>query len=296
MYKLVVVDLDGTLLNSYGVVTENTKKIIKETINNGTDVVIASGRSVMDYMKNISKEIGSQNYFIAGNGAIVYDIKNDKTIYKKYLNKNKVLEIIKECEKNSIYYNIYTKNAIITKSLNYNTLYYHKENLKKEEDKRTVINIVENPYKYVENSDEDFLKIAICDNDEIIFNSIIKKIKKIKNIEILETEHMASKKIKQGTQEISVEYFYTEITRAGVDKWETILFLTETMGIKPEEVIAIGDNINDYKMIQNAGIGVAMGESMPKVKEIADYVTEDNNNEGVANALQKYITNILQKY
>lgn len=290
MYKLVVVDLDGTLLNSYGVVTDNTKKIIKETINKGIDVIVASGRSVTDYMKNISKEIESKNYFIAGNGALIYDIKNDKILYKKYMNKSKVLDIIKICEENSIFYNVYTETSIITKSLNYSTLYYHKENLKKEENKRTTINIVDNPYSYVENSnEEDFLKVSICDENEIIFNSIIRKFKNIKEIEVLDVEHMASKKIKQGTEEISVEYFYTEVSLAGVDKWEAIQYLIDKIGINQEEVVAIGDNINDFKMIQNAGLGIAMGESMPKIKEIADYVTEDNNNEGVANALQKFI-------
>ena len=288
MYKLVVIDLDGTLLNSYGEVTENTKQTIKSIIEKGTEVVIASGRSVMDYMKNISNEIGSKNYFIAGNGAIIYDMKNDQTIYKRFLSKNKVLDIIKICEENSIYYNVYTENAIITKSLNYNTLYYHKENLKKEDNKKTAINIVENPYKYVENSNEIFLKIAICDNDESIFNSIIKKIHTIKGIEIIDTEHMSSKKIKQGTKEISVEYYYTEITLAGVDKWQSVLYLAKKMEVKPEEVVAIGDNINDLQMIQKAGLGIAMGESMPKVKDAADFVTEDNNNEGVAIALEKF--------
>lgn len=290
MYKLVVVDLDGTLLNSYGVVTDNTKKVIKEAISKGTDVIVASGRSVIDYMKNISGEIGSKNYFIAGNGALIYDIKNDQILYKKYMSKNKILDIIKICEENSIFYNVYTEKAIITKSLNYNTLYYHKENLKKEEDKRTAINIVDDLYTYIQNSnEEDFLKVSICDESEIIFNSIIRKLKNIKDIEILEAEHMRSKKIKHGTEEISVEYYYTEISLANVDKWESILCLIDKYGINKEEVVAIGDNINDYKMIQNAGLGIAMGESMPKIKEIADYVTEDNNNEGVANALLEFI-------
>ena len=100
MYKLVAVDLDGTMLNSYGIVTENTKNVIKKVIEQGTEVIIASGRPI-DSIKTIAKEIGSNNYFIAGNGALIYDIKNEKTIYEKYITKQKVLEIIKICEENT---------------------------------------------------------------------------------------------------------------------------------------------------------------------------------------------------
>ena len=290
MYKLVAIDLDGTMLNSYGVVTENTKQAIKETIAKGTDVIIASGRPVIEYMKNLSKEIGSKNYFIAGNGALVYDIKNDKILYKRYMSKKKVLDIIEICEKNSIFFNVYTETAIITKSLNYNALYYHKENLKREESKRTNINVVENIYEYIKNlPEEDFLKVTVCDSNKTIFNSIIKKIREIQDIEILDVSHMSRKVIKQGTEEITMEYYYTEISLKGVDKWKAIEYLIEKLQITKEEVVAIGDNINDLEMIKNSGLGIAMGGSTPVVTKEADYITQDNNSEGVANALRKWI-------
>ena len=123
MYKLVAIDLDGTMLNSYGEVTQNTKRVIKNTIENGIDVVIASGRSI-DSIKAIAKEIGSTKYMIAGNGAVVYDIQNDKIIYEKYIPKEKALKIIKICEENSIFYNVYTNKSIIADNLRYNVLYY----------------------------------------------------------------------------------------------------------------------------------------------------------------------------
>ena len=67
MYKLVAIDLDGTLLNEYGIVTEKTKNTIKKIIKEGnTQIVIASGRPI-DSIKSIADEIGSKNYFIAGN-------------------------------------------------------------------------------------------------------------------------------------------------------------------------------------------------------------------------------------
>ena len=288
MYKLIAVDLDGTLLNSYGITTPNTINTIKKVIEKGIEVIIASGRPI-DSIKTIAKEIGSNNYFIGGNGAIVYDIKEDKPIYEKYMSKEKVLEIIKICEENSISYNVYTDKTILAKALKHNVLYYHKENLNKEEEKKTNINIVNDMYEYVkEMKEEKFMKITICDESKSVFNSIIKKIKKVSEIDILEVSHMSRKIIKQGTEEIPIEYYYTEISLANVDKWNAIEFLIKKLGIKPEEVMTFGDNINDKKMIEKAGHGVVMEGSTPIVTKVADEVAKSNNNEGVARILQDY--------
>ena len=283
MYKLIAVDLDGTLINCYGGVTEYTKNRKKK---------IASGRPI-DSIMTIANEIGSDKYFIAGNGAIVYDMKKKEIIYEKCLPKQKVLDIIKICEENSIGYNVYTEKEILTTSLKYNVLYYHKENLKKPEDKKTKISIINNMYEYIENDENSrFLKITVCDENKFVFNSIIRKLKEIRDIEVLEVSHMAKKMIRQGTEEFSVEYFYTEISRANVDKWNAIEFLAEKMGINQDEIMAIGDNINDKEMIEKAGLGVVMANSTPVVVNIANEVTAGNNDEGVAKILQKHYKNI----
>lgn len=288
MYKLVAIDLDGTMLNSYGMVTENTKKAIKDTINKGTEVIIASGRPI-DSIKTIAKEIGSENYFIAGNGALIYDIKKDEIIYEKFMNKQKVLEIIKICEENSIAYNIYTEKTIIAKGLKYNVLYYYKENLKKEESKKTNITIVEDVYEYIKSlENEKFLKITVCDKTKSVFNSIIRKLRTVEDIDVLDVLHMSRKMIKQGTEDVPIEYYYTEISLKDVDKWNAIEYLAEKMNISRDEIIAIGDNINDKEMIENAKVGIAMGQSTPVITEIADFVTTNNNEDGVAKALEKY--------
>ena len=130
MNKLVAIDLDGTMLNQYGVVTQKTKEAIERAQLKGIEVIIASGRPI-DSIKTIAKEINSNKYFISGNGAIVYDIANDQIIYENTLKKQKTLDIIKICEENSIYYNIYTEKEILAKSLQANVLYYNKENLNK---------------------------------------------------------------------------------------------------------------------------------------------------------------------
>jgi len=286
MYKLVAIDLDGTMLNQYGIITEKTRKAISKAQEKGVEVMIASGRAITS-VKRFSKEINSNKYFISGNGAITYDIKNNKILYENILSKTKALKIIKICEENSIYYNVYTENGIIAKNLSYNTLYYYKDNLTKPDENRTHINIVENVYDYFEQREEKILKIMICDEHKTVFNSIVRKLKELSEIEVLEVSHMSRKIIKQGTDEIALEYFYTEVSAKDVDKWNALEEIIGLMNISKEEVVTIGDNANDLKMITNAGLGVAMGESAPYVKQSADIIAPTNDEDGVAIILNK---------
>ena len=289
MYKLVAIDLDGTLLDSYGKVSENNKNAIKSAIDNGIKVVIASGRGIMS-VKNFANEICANEYAICGNGAIVYDFKEEGIIYNKFLSQKRVLQLIKICEENSIYYSIYTQNSIITKSLNYNVLFYHQENATKPDGKKTNICITEDVYQYVLNrKEEDYTKVNICDDNNIIFNGIIRKLREINGIDVLDVGHMSRKLMKLGTEIYSIEYFYTEITNENTDKWNALEFLIQKLGIKKEEVIAIGDNVNDQTMLENAGLGVAMANSAPYIQKIGNIVTESNNEDGVANVIKKYI-------
>lgn len=287
MYKLVTVDLDGTLLNSYGEVTENTKEKIKKTQEKGVEIMIASGRPI-DSIKTIAEEINSKKYFIAGNGAIIYDIQKEKIIYEKYIPRQKIIEIAKICEENNISYNIYTEKNIITQDLKYNVLYYYKENLKKDANKITSIIKVDSILEYVKNEPNiKCLKITVCDENQTIFKSIVRRLRAIENIDVMDFSHMSRKVFKQGTEDIEIGYFYTEISSTQVNKWQAIKYLLPILQIKPEEVIGIGDNINDKEMIENAGLGVCMGQSTPVIKEISDEITDSNTEEGVANVLEK---------
>ena len=289
MYKIITIDLDGTLLNPLGEISEENIIELKKCIEKGIEVVLASGR-VVSSIKNFANEIGSNNYLISGNGSTVYDIKNEKVIYQNTIPKEKVLQLIKICEENSIYYSVYTEKGIVTKSLNYNILFYHKENLKKINSEKTNIKIEQNIYEYVENLENNKIsKISVCDKDKMVFKNILRKMKEIENLDILEVAHMSRKYIENGTEIVPIEFYYTEITNENVNKWEAIKFLIEKLDIKPEEVMAIGDNMNDKEMLENAGLGIAMGNAAPYIKEFANDVTLDNDNSGVAKAIEKYI-------
>jgi len=289
MYKIVAVDLDGTLLNSFGEVSLATKEVLNKVKERGVEVVLASGRTI-DSVENLSLELNTSRYIISGNGAILYDVQEKTILHNRFLNKKQVLDIIKICDETSIFYNVYAENEIITPNLSYNVLFYHKENVNKEESKRTVINVVNNVAKYIEESDKnEYLKVTICDETKFIFNSIIRKLRTCEDIDVLDVSHMSRKKIKVGTAEVDVEYFYTEITNKNVNKWTALEVLLEKLGVSREEVMAIGDNINDKEMVEEAGLGVVTGNSSPMMKEIADVVVADNNSDGVKEALEKYV-------
>lgn len=285
MYKLIAIDLDGTLLNSYGQVSEKNRLALKQAQENGAQIVLSSGRST-NSVKNIANDIGDNKYIICGNGSLIYDLQKEEIIYDKFIDKKKALQIINICEQNSIYYNVYTENMVIAKTLSNNVMFYHQENANKPDSKKTKINLVENIYEYVQNlENENILKFTISDTSSIIFNSIIRKLREIKNIDVLDVAHMSRKIIKAGTEEVSLEYYYTEITSKDVDKWNAIEWLAKELDIKKEEIMAIGDNVNDKLMIENAGLGVAMGNSAPYIKEIANKVVSNNNEDGVAEAI-----------
>lgn len=291
MYKLIAIDLDGTLLNSYGTISEEDKIALKRAIEKGIKVVLTSGRGTMS-VKNFANELDIQGEIICGNGAIIYNLQEDKIIYNQYIDKKKVLQIIKICEENSIYYNVFTEDTILTSSLAYNVLFYNQENVKKPDNKKTNINIIPNIYKYIEEREkEDYLKICICDKNNIIFGGIMKKLQEVKNVNVMEVAHMARKLIANGTDYVPVEYYITEIMNQNADKWNAIEFLIKELGIDRSEVIAIGDNVNDEQMLKNADLGVAMGNSAPYIKEMAKEVTLDNNSGGVRNIVEKYLLN-----
>ena len=287
MYKLIAIDLDGTLLNSYGQISEKNRNALNKAKEHNAEIIIASGRTT-DSVRNIANDIGAKSYIICGNGSLIYDLQKEEIIYDKFIDKKKALQIIEICEQNSIYYNIYAENMVITKTLNNNVLFYYQENASKPDNKKTKINIVQDIYKYVEKlENQHILKITISDSNSIIFNGIIRKLRNIKDIDVLDVAHMSRKIIKTGTEETVIEYYYTEITSKNVDKWYAIEYLMDKLNIQRQEVMAIGDNVNDKMMIENAGCGVAMGNSAPYIKESADIVVSNNNEDGVAEVIEQ---------
>ena len=290
MYKLIAIDLDGTLLNEYSMIPESTIEVLRQAKARGVEIVLASGRPANSII-NFAKTIGIDNYLIAGNGSLLYDIQKEENIFDAFFDRNQALQIADICEENSVYYNAYTEREIIADSLKYNVLVYEKENLSKPEGQRTHINIVPNIKKYISDSHcNEYLKMTICDESGIVFENILRKLETVDNIEILKPEWMSKKYFKHGTSEFSLQYYFSEITKKDI-KWVALEALAKKLDIKQEEIIAIGDNVNDEIMIKNAGLGIAMENAAEDVKNVADYITDSYTNEGVRKAIEKFILN-----
>ena len=289
MYKMVVIDIDGTLLTSEGNITEETKEALLKAQESGMIVVLASGR-ISSSTITYAKSIGLNSYAISGNGSVITEIETGKDIYTNCLGTKATQNIANICKENSISCNVYTLQEILTEKIEYNILFYSIQNRELSEDKKTKINIYSDITKAVsEKVDNNVSKITICDKDKSIFNSIIRKLRDINGIEVLDVSHSSHKVIDVGSEKVDVNYYYTEVTKANVDKWYAVKYLSDKLGISTEEIICIGDNANDIMMVQNCGLGVILDNAAPIYKEKAKYVAPSNNDNGIVDVLEKFV-------
>lgn len=287
MYKIVAIDIDGTLLNSKSELTDRTVNALKRASDLGVCIVLTSGR-MTSIIKSFCERIGANKYLIAENGASIVDLQTDTMIYKNYIPKSVVLSIIDICIENNIYYMVYTDKELIVKDLKHMALFFYKQNYNPNARIETHLA----GRDYIESIDDYFTKMMICDEDRSIYNSIVNKLGKIEQIDITSVPHISSKKLQFGTEEKTIEYSYADISAKNANKWTALEKLINILGVNTDEVIAIGDNINDLSMVKNAGLGVAMKNGIDSLKEIADVIAESNDEDGVAQIIEKYILNI----
>lgn len=269
MIKAVFIDIDGTLLTSSGEVTENTKNIIKKCIEKGIKIILSSGRSrviTMDYQKLA----GTSPYIISSNGAEVYDIKNKKEIYCEPISREIVRELFNYVQKND-----YKINFNYGSELVMNKVFYPDE----EEYVRSERELIE-----IANKE----KILQC----VISNRDFEKMKEFKRY--LETTVMGikieneSKRLKNPDLKPSNSY-YCDVTSLLVSKGEAVKKICEYLQLQSEEIAVIGDGENDISMFEVTNNSIAMGNAMEEVKERAKFVTDSNDEEGVAKYLNRIV-------
>lgn len=265
MYKLIAVDMDGTLLKEDKTVSDITKKSINRALKRGVKVVLASGRPIEGIEKYLEELnlTGKDDYVLSFNGAIIQNTNTRKIVEKNILKGSDLLELYKIGTKLGVNMHAFSAEGCITPKMSKFT------------EIEGIINKI--PIKIVDfskmNPDEDIFKVMMIDAPETLENAIRKLPKELYD---------------KYTIVRSAPYFLEFLNKKG-NKGEGIKLLAKFLGIKREEVICIGDAGNDLHMIEFAGLGVAMGNAFEEIKEAADYVTLSNEEDGVAHIIQKFI-------
>lgn len=273
-YKLVCVDMDGTLLNSRRFVSDATKNAIKRASDLGVDVTVTTGR-IYANANYYSRLIGVKSPVIASNGAIIRG-KGNEVIYENVINIDIIKSILILCKKFNMGINFHTCDSILCagKAMYIMMLgFFFKFTLKSKPEKIKV-RYIGNYNKFMEKlkNNNKIIKCEVIDLNSGKIAELRRKIEKIDGIEIASSSKNN-----------------IEITSKSVSKGNAIKVLANYYNIKREEIIAVGDSENDLSMIEYAGLGVAMGNGTEKAKKAADYITETNDNDGVAKAIEKFI-------
>lgn len=267
--KLIVSDIDGTLLQSNKHISETTKKKIFDLIDEGHIFAIATGR-MHGAGKIITQELDYDGFLISCNGAVVKHLKTGEILQAIELEKPLARMVADVCEKYGAYYHLYDVETIYANRF---------ENLGKKYAEAMAALPPEYQFK-VEFSEDlrglidsvPIYKIGLFHDVPEQFEAIMAELKKVPGLETCK----------------SLETSF-DVMKAGVSKATGIEAIRAHYEIPLEDVIAFGDNENDIDMIAYAGVGVAMSNAMKELKDVANFITLSNDEDGLVYALEKLI-------
>jgi len=266
-YKMIVLDMDDTLLQDDHTVSEATKAALIKAQEQGVKVVLASGRPTFA-MWDTARELHLSDYgsyILSFNGAKITNCRTNEEIFSSTLLPEVVHQLFELSKREKVWLHTYVGDTIVTEENNPFT--------------EIEAQITGLPIKAVPNF-VDYIK------DPVVKGLMVKEEDILKNVEkVLQTE------LSEQLSVMRSKPFFLEFTEKGVTKGTSLSLLIDRLGITREEVIAMGDSYNDAAMIEFAGLGIAMGNAPDDIKLIADYVTDTNNNDGVAKAVEKFILN-----
>lgn len=272
-YKIVFIDIDGTLVNDEKQIPKENIETIKKLKTKGIEVVLASGRPYHSIEK-YSNIAGAMPYIIGSNGGVVVNYKEDKLLYNANIDKPLALEILKFVKANNLFTAITLSGNLVLENEMYSLT---KEN-------RDELIVVNSLGEYLKNTNESIIKFSIMsDNKEDLQIAREKLINKF-NIAItnVDTFVIPNKYRKAGKNP-----YIMDVMKEYVNKGEAIKKLCKYLNLNTQEAIIFGDGLNDIEMFELDAYKVAMKNAKDKIKEMADFVTISNNEAGVAYKLNK---------
>lgn len=267
-YKILVLDLDGTLTNKKKEITEHTRETLIRAQEAGVKIVLASGRPTYGIMP-LARQLELdkyEGYILAYNGGQIIDCKTGELMYENVLDPA-VYPYLYECAKSNGFQILSYKDEYII-SENADDQYVQHE---------AFLNRM--PSKTVEN----FLDVI---------NFPVAKCLIVGDPEPLaQLEPVMKKELESKMNVFRSEPFFLELVAKGIDKARCLAVLLEELGMTPDEMMACGDGFNDLSMIEYAGLGVAMANAQEVVRQAANYITLSNEEDGVAHAVEKFMLN-----
>lgn len=261
MIKMIATDIDGTILKWGLDFTPNLKRCIKGLNQRGIKVVLVTGR-MHCATTPVARELGLETPIISYQGGLIKDFDGN-TLYQKNLDAKYAKEIIQWARQNQIHINLYLDDKLY----------------------------VEHDNEIVKSyTDGKFIDYTVCSFDDL-------EIKNVNKILAIDLNDVC--KVTGWVDELKAKYpelyivkstpYFCEIGSADAKKSLGVQYLCSMWGIKPDEVLTIGDQNNDIDLIQCGGIGVAMGNGTSELKECADFITDTVENDGFVKAVDKFV-------
>lgn len=267
--KLIAIDIDGTLLNDQRELTTEVKEAIQQADKQGVNIVLCTGRPLPGVREQLEalELFKDTDYVITYNGALVQQTKTENIIARHGLTHEDFLEIEVMARRVGSHLHSIDEKAIYTPNRDISPYSVHESGL------------VNMPLKYRTpeemTPDMNIVKMMMIDEPEILDAAIAR----------------LPQEFRDKYTTVKSAPFYFEVLNKEANKGAAVANLAQHLGIKQDEVMAIGDNENDLSMIEYAGLGVAMENALTIVKEAANALTASNEEHGVAEAIKKYVLN-----
>lgn len=271
MYKLIAIDLDGTLLDSQKQISAKNMEAVRLAQNLGVMVVVCSGR-ILAGARVFASQMGLRGLIVACNGALIKDLSTEEVLYSSRLSREDCIRVGDICRRENIYFHAYVGDVLYTERLERSSLFYYNKNKELSPQERIDIRVVENMTDIFRMEKKDPYKMVVISESRELLKNVRDQVEEIDSVEVT-----------------SSLYNNFEVLNRGVSKGRAIELIARTYGIHRNEIISIGDNENDISMLEYAGVGVVMGNAEKEIKKMADFITGTNDESGVAQAILKFI-------
>ena len=269
--RLIVLDLDGTLLNSDKELTPRNAAALTRAADAGIEIVPATGR-FFNGMPEAVRKLPFLHYAITINGAMVYDIKNDNALVRAEIPLDLAESILRYVDRYPVAYDCYQNNWGYISADFREHIEEYTPDVHYQEMARNLRKQVPELKEYLREQGKDVQKIILYVPNSELHQYLMTDLQK----QFPETSVTSS---------ISSNI---EINIAAANKGNALSRLSEKLGFRTLQTAAFGDGFNDVTMLQTAGIGIAMANAVPEAKAAAKYITDSCDEDGVAKALEKF--------